>query len=376
MRYAIWAVILISAPLYATPSISVVTDTNNVVQGGTLTISGTGFTSYSTTTGTFDQFETGGFASYWASHNALLIGTANQRNTFSTYNATHTFTSSSNDDAGLQGGGTTSRSWYVSYWWYVGSNWVWGSGTYGSSPTEWLSNIKMIRFWNTSGTATENVYLAFTGYNGSLYFLQEGHGEPIVALHVGPAKLTKATWHEFRFQFVDSSAPGVHDGSAKIFFDTMTIYNVTGQMYKTTEAANKRPQRVGFQNEWGCNDGTVNTTPCTPGDYYQDNVYVADTIARVEICDQPVYTNCQEFPEIQRINSWTGTDINITYNGGSLTSGTTHYVFVVDNAGVASDGFPLVGPGGGSGGGGGGGSSTPHTGINGKSFVSGNAIIR
>jgi hypothetical protein len=343
MRYAIWVIILISGPLYATPSISIITGTTSLVQGGTITISGTNFTSYSTTTGTFDTFENGGFATYWASHNALNIGSANQRDSFSIHNATDTLTSPANDDAALQGGNTVSRSWYVSFWWYVGSNWVWGSGSFGDSPTQWLSNIKIIRFWNP-GPELENVYLAFEGFQGSLALLEEQLSGANILLHIGPARLTLNTWHELRFQFVDSSALGVADGSAEIWFDTMTIYNQGGKIYKKNENFNKRPQRVGFQNEWGCNDGTGNTTPCTNSDFYMDNVYAYDSIARVEICDDPTYSNCQQFPEIQSVNSWTGTDINVTYNEGSLTGGTTQYVFVVDNAGVPSAGFALFGP--------------------------------
>ena len=335
-----------------------------------MTISGVNFTSYSTTTGTFDTFESGSFASYWASHNNLNIGTANQRNSFSTRNATDTLTTASNDDAALQGSNSSSRQWYVSFWWKVGSNWSWGTSQF-TGTDKWLSNIKIIRFWNSTGAATENIYLSFDGFNGSLYEHQEGHGEPLHALHVGPSKLTLNTWHEFRFEFVDSSAAGVADGSAKIFFDTMTIYNVTGQLYKTTEPTNKRPQRVGFQNEWGCTAGTPDTDGCPqPGDFYMDNVYAYDTIARVEICDQPVYTQCLQYPEIQHINSWTGTDINITYNEGSLSG--TQYVFVVDNTGTASAGFQLDGPASG----GGGGSETPHTGLSGLASLTGHAVMK
>jgi len=315
------------------------------------------------------MFESNSFSPYWAATNAMSLPGSQQRNSNSTININDTLTNGSNDDAALQGAGTTARSWYVSFWWKVDPAWVWGTTDF-SGTHKWLSNIKIIRFWNPSGSSVQNVYLAFVGFDGGLYFLKEGiTGAGLTALHVSPAQLTLNTWHQFRYQFVDSSSIGVSDGSSKIYFDTRTIYDVSGQLYKSAEDINKRPQRIGFQNEWSCTEGTPDTGGCYPGTFWMDDVYAHDSIARVEICDQPTYTGCTVPPEIQKINSWSATSINITYNLGSL--GTTQYVYVVDNTGTPSAGFLINGPAQP-----GGGPNVPHSGLNGQSSLKGKAILK
>jgi hypothetical protein len=370
MKFSAFVFFLFSGITWATPSISVITGTTSLVQGGTITISGTNFTSYSTTTGTFDTFENGSISPYWAFSGMDVTNTLPQRNAFSIYNANHTATGPSDDDMGFQGAGVNRRSWYISFWWKVASDWHWGRGTFGAAD-EWLSNIKMIRMWN-SGAFLENVYMAWEGFNGSLGLLEEALGAGANhLLHINETQLTLNTWHEFRFQFVDSSAAGVSDGSLKIWLDTATIYDVTGQLYKEDENVDKRPQRIGFQNEWGCHDGAIDGSgPCPNATAIMDNVYAYDTLARVEICDTPIYTSCLAYPEIQPIRSWTNTDITVNYNEGSLSPGTTQYVFVVDNAGVPSAGFALTGGSGGGGGGGG----TP--GLHGHSGMNGHGVLK
>lgn len=370
-RYAIWAIILISGPLYATPSISVITGTTSLVQGGTITISGTGFTSYSTTTGTFDTFESGNFGTYWADTNDLHInsGGLNQRNVNSLVNVSTTMINGATDHGHFQGANTVSRNWYVSFWWKVDPAWVWGTSDF-SGTHKWLSNIKLIRFWNPGSTA-ENLYIAWTGFNTTAIFTTEGYSAPNLetrSLHISSTNLSVNTWHQFRFQFVDSSSLGAADGSVQIFFDTRTVLTETGKVFKDAENLNKRPQAIGLDNVWSCTEGTPDTGGCYPGTVYLDNVYAYDTIARVEICDDPTYTNCQAYPEIQHVNSWTGTSINVTYNEGSLTGSTTQYVFVVDNAGVASAGFALLGPAVPP--------TTSHSGLGGKTSLRGKGALK
>jgi hypothetical protein len=79
--------------------------------------------------------------------------------------------------------------------------------------------------------------------------------------------------------------------------------------------------------------GTTNT--------YWDNVYFDNTQARIEIGNNQIYDNCTH-REIQIPHTtWTDTTIHFTTNLGSFNTSEQLYLFVVDENGNASEGFPL-----------------------------------
>lgn len=73
---------------------------------------------------------------------------------------------------------------------------------------------------------------------------------------------------------------------------------------------------------------------------YWDDIYIDNSWARVEIGDNAVYDNCTH-REIQIPSSWSDTSIDITVNRGSFPTGSA-YLFVVDEDGVASDGYSIT----------------------------------
>lgn len=75
--------------------------------------------------------------------------------------------------------------------------------------------------------------------------------------------------------------------------------------------------------------------------YYGD-IYIDGTFARVALGDKPNYEACDHL-ELQVPNSWNETEIEIFLNVGSISSGDTAYLFVLDEEGVAnSSGYPIV----------------------------------
>lgn len=76
-----------------------------------------------------------------------------------------------------------------------------------------------------------------------------------------------------------------------------------------------------------------------------DDVYIATTQARVELCDAPTWSTCK-MRAIQVVDSarWTTSQIAFQYRTGGLTTGGTAYVYVVDaNGSVNEIGFPING---------------------------------
>jgi len=89
--------------------------------------------------------------------------------------------------------------------------------------------------------------------------------------------------------------------------------------------------------------GTMEGGGRGPYDYqiYIDDVYVDNTLARVELCDSSTWTT-RHHCEIQPATTWnsSGQSVVITVNTGTLVSGTA-YLYVVDSAGASSNPYSV-----------------------------------
>lgn len=76
---------------------------------------------------------------------------------------------------------------------------------------------------------------------------------------------------------------------------------------------------------------------------YLDDMYVDNTLARVELGDNPVFDNCGH-REMQLPTAWSasGNQIDITINQGTFTNGSQVWLFVVDADGNPSPGYELT----------------------------------
>jgi hypothetical protein len=80
---------------------------------------------------------------------------------------------------------------------------------------------------------------------------------------------------------------------------------------------------------------------------YWSELYVDNTLARVEIGDAPTFEACTH-REIQIPVAWSGESLTFTGNHGTFANGASVYLFVVDRDGQVSDGVPVtLGVGGG-----------------------------
>jgi hypothetical protein len=88
---------------------------------------------------------------------------------------------------------------------------------------------------------------------------------------------------------------------------------------------------------------STNQYAATPyGDYqlYCDDVYVDNTLARVEIGNESTYDECTHL-EIQIPSAWSATSVTIEANTGSFANGPA-YLFVIDEDGTASAGQAIT----------------------------------
>ncbi len=83
------------------------------------------------------------------------------------------------------------------------------------------------------------------------------------------------------------------------------------------------------------------TNPTYEGEYSYDDIYVDNTLARVEMGNAPSFLACTK-REIQIPSSWSQDLITFQVNQGSFGSGEQAYLFVVDENGDASEGYPIT----------------------------------
>jgi hypothetical protein len=79
-------------------------------------------------------------------------------------------------------------------------------------------------------------------------------------------------------------------------------------------------------------------SPCPPGSngwWYWDEIYIDNTIARVELGDSPNWSSCNR-REIQIPVAWNSSSITVQCNPGAFSSGSTAYLYVMDRNGAVN----------------------------------------
>lgn len=74
-------------------------------------------------------------------------------------------------------------------------------------------------------------------------------------------------------------------------------------------------------------------------DVYYDDIYLDDTLARVEIGNSATWNECT-IREIQVPIAWSNSSISFELNAGRLNSSAQQYIFIVDSQGNISEGYP------------------------------------
>jgi len=136
-------------------------------------------------------------------------------------------------------------------------------------------------------------------------------------------------------QFIKQSSGGsTSDGIDRMWRDGILVQENTSLVTGTSSSGVWRYMLLG-QN--------INNTLPVAGqmdmDVYFDDIYIDNTQARVMMCDSPTWaarTHC----EIQLPIKWSSDSITFTVNTGSFSSGTA-YLFVVDENGATTDGYPV-----------------------------------
>jgi hypothetical protein len=340
--------------LLLVPSISLAAPTVSSVSGSTsdgqqITILGTGFGSKSTAAPlvweTFEQGTLGntiisdGFWDAERDGSKTLFSDKNKRHDRSYLNALHTVDNIKLDSFQKVFNELNSNGskLLVSFWLRI--DFVSGfdrsssqlkvmrltnNGSYNDSPILlWQSfsdDNKTMNESYTTATKSDGTYLV-----GSL-----GRG---TSVNGGMPKISENQWVNVQITYQNSTSPtnvkflvspnpgsSLYQGSA--YYNVPTLTSSSGPYLNTV--------KFGYHQ----NDGTLAYN-------HWDDIYIDNSWSRVEIGDNPVYGKCTH-REMQIPSTWSSGQIAFKLNQGAFSNGATAYLFVIDENGVPSPGYPIT----------------------------------
>ena len=121
------------------------------------------------------------------------------------------------------------------------------------------------------------------------------------------------------------SSDGVANGTVQVWRDGSQVVNNTAVVTKSAGSGHSAYNQVflPYYNESG--NRTV----------YVGDVYVDNTLARVEICSGSTWSNRGKC-EIQPPKNWSSSSVTFTVNQGNILNNSTQYLYIVDSTGAAN----------------------------------------
>jgi len=192
-----------------------------------------------------------------------------------------------------------------------------------SSPQEMFRTMAILD--NCGGWAM-NFSSGIPGRNGNIDFL------PGQGLSYAASTFIWQRWEIYQKQ--ESSPPNSDDGEVECTIDFEERIDASG--LNTTSLSGDQSWwtdlRLGHMHQ--------GYQSCVARSYY-DDVFMATSRARVELGDQPVFSQCTK-RDIQYHVDWSGGEIDFVLHCPSFSPDEEAYLFVVDRDGVASPGFPVT----------------------------------
>jgi len=325
--------------IQAAPSISSISQTN-IRNGDSITISGSDFGIKTQVAPLiWDNVETGEFHSDWVNTSDLLISDNNQRHLSSRYNGYVDMYDYEHAQGSFQAQNDVYPKWFVQYWVYFDVNFDFGTTGY-TGDDRFLSNMKIFRLWNFTDI-NENFCTAYGGPGDRIECNVENTGDTdsYHAIYGFQNIAPKGSWNLLQFEYKENSDLNEEDGVFRFWVNgTLTIEDLS-IITREDYSQYKRPLLIGFHAVWGPNTSLGEGTDA-PNEYHIDDIYMDNSWARIEIGDNENYNNCTH-REIQIPSAWSDNSIIIAVNQGSFSEQDTIYLFVVDEAGDVSEGYPI-----------------------------------
>ena len=359
---AIVTVGTLSAIAHATPAITSVS--GSVTQGGTLTISGSGF-----------GVKSPAKPYLWAPMNGNIspssLGVVQSWATAITafnYQAGCGPASGTGCAAGTVSNGVLANEWAMPIYSPSvsgsGNDWnSYGQETYVyrkskrnfSYTNNGSTNVKLIRMWGTSASQflvyPDFYWSVFNGRIGIEYVPQNSTNDytmPTATVSVAEGPVNQ--WYSEEYEIKSNSGPTTADGDFRIAInggaDLVSFPNTqweanTITLKTASGAAGDGTMKVLYPVHFLYENGG-NWLPAASGSqYWTADVYADTTWARVMVGNSPVFNQATD-REIQIPVQWSSGSIQVQVNINAFPAGQKMYLFVVDSSENASPGYAIT----------------------------------
>lgn len=309
--------------------------------GSDLTISGSGFRAFTDShasaehlVSVWDDFESGTFSNpfgTWRVDTPTTNILMRRPSTLRTReNNSYLMHMNNNGLGGIEWDTENRRVYYFSHWIRMSEVF----DVCGGTSHQW----KFVRFYSNSlsdGSAGINIYPNVNCTYATLGMSVEHHRPQITDGRESKSKVAYASllgkWIRLDVKIVKSSSANTYDGQLQMMINNQVIYDFTRDTGKLNPTKYPAPYGINtgasdlanFMSVGSYSNGASENTYI---DF--DDIYYANTQARVELCDKASLqesTHC----EIQIPQSWSDSEIQLKFNQGSFSSGSEAYLFVI-----------------------------------------------
>lgn len=151
------------------------------------------------------------------------------------------------------------------------------------------------------------------------------------------SKPIEGQWNRLEAYFKLSSTPGAADGMFSQHCNLVENH-VTENFITRQDIPGADEKRISFvllPMMVSNHDATARFK------FFVDDVYVDRTRARVELGDAATWEDCTQ-REVQAATAWSNRSISVTVNKGAFADGQDLFLFVVDDNGNVSNGYPVT----------------------------------
>ncbi len=228
---------------------------------------------------------------------------------------------------------------YMSYWMYFQWGQIMGQQKFGARIGNWISGPS----W-TDPRFDGCVYPTAAGCSAHepYYQVVDGAGLNVSTCFGQENAFVDGDWVQVEIEAMQSSN-NMEDGVLRTWISKQTgpmklVFN--DSTYKLRSSDNAW-NMVGIYHWIAGTERGLSTT------IRYDDIYIDNVWSRVVICDSETYSNCTH-RALQAPSIWTDDSITVTVNQDSWALGNTAYLYVIDENGDVSEGYPVT-FGGGSG---------------------------
>jgi len=206
-----------------------------------------------------------------------------------------------------------SADWFVSYWLKVDSDVQFGNGY--ASTRENLSNIKMVRWHGHTSSAYDpnepflvHSYYSFDEDPGSRVSTMSTAASGTIWNRFNVDDWVRDSWSNHSYEF-SANDIGQDNGILNHWYRDQHVFNEMNYVSRDTAVTRlMHLWAIGPMNSFGYDEPSA-----TPNYFWMDEIYVDNTLARVEVAASPDYDTSQK--EVQIPFAWSDSEIRATVNG-------------------------------------------------------------